>query len=92
MSLESKKNTPDGAKFRDKKGRDLFVAVVADTKAQNKDAMTPFGKGKPTIESYTSGGNSASVIVKHADGKVSTIPCIREDGKWKLQVSGMSRN
>ncbi len=85
----SAKFSPDAGKYKDKKGRDLFIAMTADKKGFMQDGkMSPFGtSGKPTVESYTTSGDTGSVVVRMTDGKTQTVQCVKEDGRWRLQSS-----
>ena len=88
--MELLKMGTDGAKYKDKKGKDLFVAVVADSKDKpDRGQFGSFGKEKPKVESYSvsSDGKSGSVVIKKADGKTETLPCVKEDGKWRLSMN-----
>ncbi len=84
MELVSKFG-PNKDKYKEKKGKELFVAVVADA---TNNGMRPFDKGeKPIVESYTTDGSIGSVSIKTANGTKMTIPCVKEDGRWRLQFS-----
>ncbi len=88
--MEFAKMGPDGAKYKDKKGKELFVAVVADAKDKpEKGLFGGFNKDKPKVESYTTDGKSGSVVIKTADGKTETVPCVKEEGKWRVSFTSM---
>ena len=87
---DAAKMGPDGAKYKDKKGKELFVAVVADSKDNpEKRLFGVVGKEKPKVESSTvdADGKSGSVVIKTADGKTETVPCVKEDGKWRVSIT-----
>ena len=74
---------PNAGSYKGKKGKDLFIAMMKDSN------FTPFKEGKPVVESYTSQGNNGSVIVRNPNGKTETILCVKEDGRWRLQNTGI---
>jgi hypothetical protein len=88
--MELAKMGSEGAKYKDKSGKELFVAVVADSKDKpDKGMFGSINKDKPVVDSYSvaSDGKSGSVIFKTADGKTETMPCVKEDGRWRVSLT-----
>ena len=82
------KGGPDSSKYQGKNDRDMFAAFTSDDAKDGKGnlAFKLLGWHKSTVESSSSSGDSGSVAVKLADGKTQTVQCIKEDGRWRLQL------
>ncbi len=88
-TMLSMKGRPEGSKYLGKNDRDMFAAITTDDAKDGKGNafLMRLGADKPTVESSSSSGDSGSVVFKLADGHTQTTRCIKEDGRWRLQLS-----
>jgi len=85
-SMESMQQFGD-PKHKDKRGRELFIAIVDDSKdSKGKNFTNRIIRDKSTVITSTSSGSSGSVTVKTLDGSILNVPCTKEDGRWRLQL------
>ena len=82
-----RKAQPDGAKYKSLQGRELFTAVFADMKTNKRSIRLSHNKGKPTVLSYSTIVEIASVEAKFPDGSSDTIMCRREEGRWRVLIA-----
>ena len=89
QSMVMMKSGPEGSKYQGKSDRDMFAAITTDDAKDGNGNLffKLMGWHNSTVESSSSNGDSGNVVFKLADGKTQTVRCIKEDGRWRLQLS-----
>jgi hypothetical protein len=79
------KKEPNVEKYKGKTGKALYLAVMAaNYKPPSGQTIDP--SLMPVVLSQTIDGTVGSVTLKMYQAPNITIPCIQENGRWKLQL------